>query len=200
MNRLLLITALLLFIGGIGFIAFSMKEMSLHKNAEKEALALAKNAVLEDKSVSRDPVLVKYDFEIGEVIGILNIPKLKKELPIIEGAHTDQLNKGVGHYPTTKLPEQSDQIFLAGHRDSVFRDVGKLENGDTLSFVMKTGTYFYKIINTYIVNENDLSVIRSTSPEEILTLSTCYPFNVIGPSPERYIIEAKRIHKKTPSL
>ena len=28
---------------------------------------------------------------------------------------------------------------------------------------------------------------------EVLTLVTCYPFNFVGPAPERYIVRAKRM-------
>ncbi|MBO1914107.1 sortase, partial [Microvirga sp. 3-52] len=38
---------------------------------------------------------------------------------------------------------------------------------------------------------DDRTVIRSTAPDEILTLSTCYPFSYIGSAPDRYIIYAK---------
>jgi sortase A len=195
-----MILVLLLFTVGFGMIMYSVKEIEIHKYEEKEALAQAKEAIKEDEpnesvdSVSIQPRTVNYEFEKGDTIGILNIPKLKKELPIIEGTNADELKKGVGHHSSTKLPEQNDQIFLAGHRDSVFRNIGELENGDTLSIVLKSGTYRYEIFNMYVVDEHDLTVIRSTNPQEILTLSTCYPFNIIGPSSERYILEAKRLH------
>src|ERR1700719_2087802 len=42
--------------------------------------------------------------EIGDTIGILEIPKIKAELPIVEGTNPDDLKKGVGHYQGSSLP------------------------------------------------------------------------------------------------
>ena len=135
--------------------------------------------------------IVYSDLKEGDSIGVLYIPRLDREIPIIEGTHEDELAKGVGHFRSTALPGQNDQILLSGHRDTVFRQFGELEHGDEIHVKMKTGTFIYTIFDTEIVDADDRTVIRSTAPEEILTLSTCYPFSYIGNSPDRYIIYAK---------
>ena len=102
-------------------------------------------------------------------------------------------SRGVGHYKTTKLPGQDDQILLSGHRDSVFRGFGDLEIGDQFIVEMPYGTFVYEFYESEIVPADDTTVIRSTAPDEVLTLSTCYPFNFIGSAPDRYIIYAKPV-------
>ncbi|WP_059283544.1 sortase [Bacillus coahuilensis] len=72
--------------------------------------------------------------------------------------------------------------------------MGKLEEGDYLLIEMTTGTYTYEIFEMFVVHETDMSVVQSTQPNEILTLSTCFPFDYIGSAEERYIINAKRIY------
>lgn len=129
----------------------------------------------------------------GQIIGVLHIPRLERELPIVEGVDEDELAKGVGHHSATALPDQGDQILLSGHRDTVFRRLGELEKGDRLVIEMPHGTFTYSIYHMEIVDREDRSVIRSTYPEEILTLSTCYPFHFVGSAPQRYIIYAKRL-------
>jgi sortase A len=132
-------------------------------------------------------------YEVGQVIGILSIPRLDRELPIVEGVDEDDLARGVGHHSATALPGQGDQILLSGHRDTVFRRLGELKKGDQLIIEMPEGTFSYVIYQMEIVDAEDRSVIRSTAPDEILTLSTCYPFHFVGSAPERYIIYAKRL-------
>jgi sortase A len=194
----LVIVGIFFFMAGIGFSSYSLLSIYRQEYSTNEALEKAKAAIFEDQTLTvnkrrtEQSSVVEYNFKQGDVIGILAIPKLGRELPIIEGTDGEELKRGVGHYSTTKFPDQNDQIFLAGHRDSVFRNIGELEKGDILTVKMKTGTFTYQIFNSYIVDENDLTVIRSTNPDEILTLSTCYPFNIVGNSPERYILEAKR--------
>lgn len=129
-------------------------------------------------------------FGEGETIGVLELPTIKGELPIIEGTDEDELERGVGHYSSTVLPGQEDQILLSGHRDTVFRRLGDVQIGDLVHVVMPYGEYTYEIKKSYIVDANDTTVIRSTAPDEVLTISTCYPFSFIGDAPQRYILEA----------
>lgn len=128
----------------------------------------------------------------GEVIGMLLIPSLNADLPIIEGTNPDELQKGVGHYSSSSFPDQNNQILLSGHRDTVFRDLGKVKKDEELIIKLPFGKYTYEIFDFQIVDANDQSVIGSTYPEEILVLTTCYPFSYVGNAPDRYIIYAKR--------
>lgn len=125
----------------------------------------------------------------NDVLGILEIPKLKKNLPIVEGTDEEMLAKGVGHYSSTVHPGDGEQILLSGHRDTVFRQFGELEIGDRFLVEMPYGKYEYEIRETEIVDANDTSIITPKG-EEVLTLSTCYPFSYIGYAPDRYIIYA----------
>lgn len=125
----------------------------------------------------------------GEVVGLLHIPKLDKTLPIIEGTDEDMLEKGVGHYSSTVFPGDDEQILLSGHRDTVFRKFGELEEGDRFIIEMPYGSFEYEFKKSEIVGADDKTVIGNKG-EEVLTLSTCYPFSYIGPAPDRYIIYA----------
>lgn len=176
----------LLIMVGLGFVVYAGWQIISGKIAQNEALSEAKSIVSDkDNQIPDD-----FDPKKDEVIGILRIPKINAELPIVEGTDEDELAKGVGHYETTVFPGQKDQILLSGHRDTVFKKLGELELGDELIVEMSYGDFTYIINDTDIVDADDRTVIRSTAPDEILTLSTCYPFNFIGSAPERYIIYA----------
>ncbi|MBM7644559.1 sortase A [Scopulibacillus daqui] len=82
------------------------------------------------------------------------------------------------------------QVLLSGHRDTVFRHLGDLKPGDKIIVQMPYGTFQYSMKGWKIVSEDDTTVIHSTAPKEVLTLSTCYPFHYIGHAPKRYIITA----------
>lgn len=129
-------------------------------------------------------------FGHGDGVGKLIIPKIDGELSIVEGVHEDDLEKGVGHDQDTMFPTDGEQTVLSGHRDTVFRDMGKMELGDTMTVSMPYGDFEYKIDDMYIVDMMDTSVIVPHD-EETLTVTTCYPFNFVGSAPDRYIIDAK---------
>ncbi|MFL6559412.1 MAG: class D sortase [Bacillus sp. (in: firmicutes)] len=129
--------------------------------------------------------------DMGETVGILDIPKIKAELAIVEGTDPDDLEKGVGHYKGSYFPDDQGQIVLSGHRDTVFRKLGELEIGDSLKMKMPYGSFTYEIIATEIVKSDDTSIITLQHEKEELILTTCYPFRYVGNAPKRYIIYAK---------
>jgi sortase A len=138
---------------------------------------------------------VKKKPDIGETIGLLLIPRIKAELPIVEGTDPNDLRRGVGHYKGSYLPTQNGQIVLSGHRDTVFRHLGEVKIGDTLNVKLKGGTYQYKITHTKIVDSKDTSIITLQHNKEELILTTCYPFRYVGNAPKRYIMYAEPIKK-----
>lgn len=125
----------------------------------------------------------------GDYIGTISIPRLKKTLPIYEGTETSQLEKGVGHYEGSVLPGVTDNSVLAGHRDSVFSQLGKMKLGDLIMVNTHAGNFTYKVSRFRIVDGNDRTVIVPTKTA-VLTLSTCYPFFYIGNAPKRFIVSA----------
>ncbi|MBM7690896.1 sortase A [Peribacillus deserti] len=192
---------ILIILAGISFIAFSLLKMNHESDLQEYTLKAAYKKVglgsqkdkAQEEMQSVPPPKRMETFQTGDIIGILSIPAIKSDLPIIEGTHEDDLAKGVGHYSTSALPDQDNQILLSGHRDTVFRKLGDLKTGDTLELKMPSQTFSYKIFKSYIVDKDNTTVIRDTSPKEILTLSTCYPFSFVGNAPNRYVIEAERI-------
>ncbi|WP_082883888.1 class D sortase [Bacillus sp. SJS] len=133
----------------------------------------------------------------GEKMGELIIPKLEAVLPIYHGTDEDELEKGVGHFAQSVLPGEKDNSVLSGHRDTVFRQLGKVGENDLLIVKTSAGTFTYKIRKVRIVDENDRTVIVP-KPRATLTVSTCYPFDFIGSAPERYVLIANLIKTEKP--
>jgi sortase A len=142
-----------------------------------------------------DVILYPIRPKVGDTIGNLTIPVLKRVIPIIHGANEDELKKGVGHFAESVLPGEANNSVLSGHRDTVFRELGKLKIGDELITETSAGTYTYIVKQTRIVHKDDLTVIVP-SDHAVLTVTTCYPFRYIGDAPDRYIITADLIESK----
>ncbi|WP_044641022.1 class D sortase [Risungbinella massiliensis] len=126
----------------------------------------------------------------GEHFADLYIPRLKAVLPIIEGTNEEELEKGVGHFSGSVLPGEPDNTVLSGHRDTVFREMGQMQEGDEFHVQTSQGTFIYVIRKMWITDEDDRTVIVSHD-KPILTVTTCYPFRYIGPAPQRYIMQAE---------
>jgi sortase A len=185
----------LFIIVGAVLVGWSGFEMWQSKQAQQSALKEAQAVLnqVEEKGAAAEDITVESFHPVkGETIGILYIPALHAELPIVEGTDPNELAKGVGHYASSSFPEENDQIVLSGHRDTVFRKMGDLKIGDTVTIELPYGSFTYTIESTEIVDADDTTVIRSTAPDEVLTLTTCYPFSYVGNAPQRYILYAKR--------
>lgn len=125
----------------------------------------------------------------GEKIGTLEIPSIDASLAIIHGTDEDELEKGVGHYSGSVLPGEPDHSVLSGHRDTVFRNLKEVQLHDTLIVTTSAGIFTYEVIDIYIVDQFDQSVIAPTS-NAALSLTTCYPFTFVGNASKRYIIHS----------
>ncbi|SRR6266851_2206936 len=122
-------------------------------------------------------------------LGILRIPKIDVEVPVLEGTDDLSLNRGVGHVAGTANPGENGNVAIAGHRDGFFRGLKDVGLGDTIEMVTPQRTEIYIIDRITIVDRSDVSVLRPrTHPS--LTLVTCYPFYFIGSAPKRYIVQA----------
>ncbi|SHF89697.1 class D sortase [Ornithinibacillus halophilus] len=200
--------SILLIIAGLCFLGFGGFQLVKSNLDQNKSLAEAQSLLEESKKSTKQKPNLRTDDSTetqlssedfypseGETVGILHIPRLESDLPIIEGTHEDELAKGVGHYAGTAYPQQSDQIVLSGHRDTVFRRMGELELGDILTVQLPYGDFSYEIVETKIVDADDRTVIVPTAPDEVLTVTTCYPFSYVGNAPDRYIITALPVSK-----
>jgi len=131
----------------------------------------------------------------GDNIGSLTIPALNLKLPLLQGTDAETLKKGVGHFTQSVLPGETDNCVVSGHRETVFRQLGKLKMGDQLIVQTSAGTFVYEVNGMRIVHADDRTVIVPTD-HGVLTMTTCYPFNTPGYYPDRYIVSAALINSK----
>jgi sortase A len=122
-------------------------------------------------------------------VGILRIPKIHVEVPILEGTDDLTLNRGVGRIEGTARPGDDGNIGIAGHRDGFFRGLKDVGPGDAIETVTPTRTNTYVVDRVVIVDPSDVSVLAPRGRPAV-TLVTCYPFYFVGSAPKRYIVEA----------
>jgi len=122
-------------------------------------------------------------------LAVLRIPRIRLEVPIIEGTDDDSLNRAVGHIAGTSEPGTDGNSGIAGHRDGFFRGLKDIAPGDAITLETIGRTQTYRVERTWIVDPGDVSVLDPT-PARSLTLVTCYPFYFVGSAPRRFIVRA----------
>ncbi|AKM20458.1 Sortase family protein [Geobacillus sp. 12AMOR1] len=166
------------------------------KAANQEAARLpasdsSPSSAAEAAPVSRRPV-EQAAAPLGAHLGELVIPKLGVAIPVYEGVREHELRRGVGHYPASDWPGGRGHVVLSGHRDTVFRRFGELEIGDALIIRTDRAAIHYRIVNIRIVDDDDRIVLVEKA-RPTLTVTTCYPFRLIGRAPKRYIVTARPV-------
>ena len=125
----------------------------------------------------------------GVPLGVLRIPKIHLEAPLLDGTDDATLNYAVGRITRTARPGEQGNIGIAGHRDGFFRGLKDVGVGDAIELKTLKGTETYVVDRIQIVSPDDVSVLQPRSVPS-LTLVTCYPFYFIGSAPQRYIVTA----------
>lgn len=129
----------------------------------------------------------------GELIGRVDIPRIKLSAAIAEGEDASTLDVAVGHLPDTPLPwHQRGNVAVAAHRDGLFRPLKNIRLDDDIRIVTGRGEYHYKVRKTHIVNPDDVWVLAPTATPS-LTLITCYPFSYVGNAPKRFVVQAELV-------
>lgn len=132
----------------------------------------------------------------GSAIGAISIPRLALSAVVLHGSDAQTLRRGPGHVENSSLPGETGNVVIAGHRDSFFRPLRHVRVGDDIFVNTREGRYHYRVTMLLVVDPHDISVLEPTG-EATLTLITCYPFSVLGPAPDRFIVRATRVGEAT---
>ena len=130
--------------------------------------------------------------EIGEAMGQIQIPSVGLQAVILHGDSAKILRLGVGHLPETAMPGEQGNVALAGHRDTFFRPLRGVHTGDIITLRTGRGTFRYQVESTRIVSPKEIGVLQPSDRKE-LTLVTCFPFDYVGPAPNRFVVHAVEI-------
>lgn len=128
----------------------------------------------------------------GSLIGRIEIPRLALSVVVVEGVDRISLRRAVGHIPGTALPGEDGNVGLAGHRDTLFRQLKDVKIDDEIQVSTPASNFKYQVVSLRIVDPENVGVL-APSGENVLTLVTCYPFYFVGPAPKRWIVRARQV-------
>ena len=132
------------------------------------------------------------------MIGKLTVPKLKISRVILNSSTGEAMAWGIGRVNNAQSSSKGGPIILAGHRDSHMQFMSKLNVGDKVELIMSD-----RVLKTFIISKTDitkkpeLAISAQNTDNEILILTTCWPFNSQKPGSERYVIIADSYNKTT---
>ena len=125
-----------------------------------------------------------------ELVGRLEIPRIGLSAMVLEGDSARTMRLGLGHIPGTSNLGQPGNIGIAGHRDTFFRPLRRIDKGDEVIVETVEKTYRYRVSSIEVVEPQNIGVLSPENKDE-LTLVTCYPFSYIGAAPKRFVVHAE---------
>ena len=191
--------AAVLVVAGVAMLAWSVLlviEARVSQEAAQRSLELAtrlepparRGLPAEDEPMPAPAAIVAPGSPIGELL----IPRVRLSSIILQGSDPQTLRRGPGHIEQTALPGERGNSAIAGHRDTFFRPLRDVRVGDDVFLNIPVGSVHYRITSTGVVGAQDLSVLDPTE-RSVLTLITCYPFWILGPAPDRFVVRAERV-------
>lgn len=160
--------------------------------AETKEVIASINKKLSDNENKNIITEIDENIKGHKVVGIIKIPKVKLEYPILETTTEETLNLSITKFWGNEINEIGN-VTLAGHNNLsgvMFGKIRKLENGDIIELTdIQNTTLKYEVFKTYIIDPNDISCILPEKEDSIeVTLITC----TTG-GKERFIVKAREI-------
>lgn len=125
-------------------------------------------------------------------IGIIKIPKIDVNLPILKDATKRNMLIGAGWLSETSKPGDIGNAALAAHRSYTygrfFNRLDEIDIGDEFLIEFGGEEYRYTVFNKLVIEPTDRSVLARNKEDKIVTLITCTPIKV---ATHRLIIQGK---------
>ncbi len=169
-----------------------IKYVNMYNN-EKNLQATVTN--INEQLKNSDESISRIDEQIGDykVVGIIKIPKIDLEYPILEKTNKESLNLSITKFWGNEINEIGN-VSLAGHNNlngTMFGKTKKLEVGDIIELTdIQNVTLKYQIFKKYVIDPNDISCILPEQEDtREVTLITCTNGNK-----NRLILKAREIN------
>ena len=129
------------------------------------------------------------------IMGYVEIPKIRVELPIYHGTDETILQIAIGHLENTTLPVggPSTHAVISGHRGlpsaKLFTDIDQLVEGDTFMLQVLGRTLTYEVDQIRVVLPTELGSLVIEENMDYCTLVTCTPYGI---NSHRLLIRGRR--------
>jgi LPXTG-site transpeptidase (sortase) family protein len=186
-NVLIAVGALLLLYVGGAYLMMWHEQRTLSRQWQRDHKPTDLVQAMAARPVTIDDGLVR-----------VRIAKADVDAIVVDGVTRRVLAVGPGHIPSTPMPGAPGNSVISAHRDTFFRHIGDLRNGDEVVVHRAGEVYHFAVTGRKIVKPDDLSVLRPTRDAQ-LTLITCYPTWFIGPAPERLVVTSQLVRSEPDS-
>ncbi|MEG0286801.1 MAG: class C sortase [Vagococcus sp.] len=156
-----------------------------------------------EKRLEEQGISFAHKEKLGDVIAVLEIPKIKLELPVYYGTNNEQISNGVGVMKETSMPfgGENTHSVMTSHRGlptaKLFTDLPQLEEGDSFFINVADETLAYKVDQIKVIDPDDFSELQIIPGGDYVTLLTCTPYMV---NTHRILVRGERVTPFKPEM
>ena len=123
----------------------------------------------------------------------LEISSVSLSADLYFGDSSAILKKGLGQYIGSSIPGYGKPLLIGGHNNGEFNKLQYVNNGDIVTIKTNYGVYQYRISDKEIASSTSTSAYDLTQKKEQLILYTCYPFDTLGLTSQRFFVYADKV-------
>lgn len=133
------------------------------------------------------------------MMGSVEIPKIRVDLPIYQGTEEKQLQSGCGWWPGTSLPTggADTHCVITAHtglaKAKLFTDLDQLEVGDRFTLHILDRSMTYEVDQILVTEPEEIDALRIVPGEDFVTLYTCTPYGI---NSHRLLVRGRRIEEE----
>lgn len=176
-NKICNIILVILVIAFISIVLNIGIKYTKHRSNEEQLQDVVKEFKNELNTSDEETKEIKLEYNGYNVVGIINIPKLGIEFPILDITNDDSMKVSVTKFWGNNVNDIGN-FTIVGHNNldgTMFSNTKKLKIGDEIILTDLSGkTLKYRIFDKYIIEPNDVSCTESVNKDQReVTLITC---------------------------
>lgn len=160
----------------------------------RDLLSISNRYIMSDEQTARYMSLL--DVADNGVMGYIEIPSIRVNLPIYHTVEEEVLQTSAGHLPGSSLPVggESTHCVISGHRGlpsaKLFTNLDRLVEGDTFMLNILNDTLTYEVDQIRIVLPDELYDLEIEPGMDYCTLVTCTPYGI---NTHRLLVRGHRV-------
>lgn len=172
---------------------------SLENNKKETEETLKKAEIYNEKIASGlfpDDYKEQLNLADTGIMGSIEIPKIKVNMPIYHGTSEEVLSAGAGHLEGTSLPIGgiNTHSVITGHRglpsSKLFVRLDEVKKGDIFLLRIYGKTLVYKVCKIKVVKADNTTSTDIEEGKDLVSLVTCTPYGI---NTHRLIVTGSRI-------
>lgn len=159
---------------------------SAREEAENKLIDLEQQQALESAAQA------KANIQEGDEIGRVWVDGTEVDCTLYWGDDGNQFRDGAGVHSADGcvLPGENGTVFVGAHTNTWFVDLKSAEIGSIIHMETPWGNFSYKITETKVIQETEIDQCRWGEQTPSCILYTCYPFGILVPTSQRYLVYA----------